>query len=719
MKAIIHIGTEKTGTTTIQHFLHKNRQALKHRGIAYLRTPGLKNQRKLAVYAMGRKREDAYIKKHNISSPVKKRDWEEDFKEKLYEELRRLDNRIHTVIFSSEHIHSRLRSEKEIQNLWDLLSPWFSEVRILVYLRRQDQVALSAYSTKLKVGGTPDKIFNMDARPDVHYYNHYKTLTKWSNVFGADAITVRLFGVGKFTNSDLISDFLESAGIKIGRELLRPENLNESLSWKSQHLLQRYNSKYPRFDDSGYNEFNDYVREVLLQKLESRYPGEGELPTREEAIAFYSKFKKNNDKVAGEWFDREHLFTEDFSKYPERPRKYRLAFSTILFFDIMTRFERYRRFANLWAERLGRAKRGIGRRRTKRTLYLHIGCHKTGSTSIQRALVLHKDYMLENGLSLFHTTPEGKLRAIGNVHPWIDFNEGENNKNHIIDGFFSSLDAIEGDVVVTSEKFFYLYDEEDISSLVQKLQESFEVVKIIVYIRRQDKLAISHHQQGSRRKAVDATKLYGSSSTALPVYDEVLDKYLDLNRHLGAWADQAGDENMIIRIFEKDELKDSDAVADFFNQLELKKQYEVDRENESNGFVKSKVGHLMNQLDYPVERSLHVSQYLDNTGKMMPSRGEAIAFYERYKESNSRLNERFHLNDREWLFDNDFDDYPEEADQDWSEDTASLAIKNTITAFSNVRYLIPQDREPIISAAKKLESQNPDLSEKLYELVKK
>ncbi|RLA49709.1 MAG: hypothetical protein DRR42_15150 [Gammaproteobacteria bacterium] len=590
---------------------------------------------------------------------------------------------------------------------------------ILVYLRRQDQVALSSYSTKLKVGSTADKILNMDARPDVHYYDYYKTITKWSNVFGADAIEVRLFETGRFVDSDLMSDFVASAGIEASRQYLQLENLNESLSWKSQHLIQRYNHKYLRFDDNGYNKFNDNVRKVLLQKLESRYPGEGELPAREEAIAFYGKFKKNNCRLAREWFDQEYLFTEDFSKYPERAGKYRLAFSTILYFDIMVKFERFRRFANQWVERLGGAKRGNGREKSKRTLYLHIGCHKTGSTSIQRALVLHKSYLLANGFSLFHTTPEGKLRAIGNVHPWIDFKEGENIKNHIVDDFFPSLEALEGDVVVTSEKFFYLYDEQDISSLIQKLRKSFDVIKIIVYIRRQDKLAISHHQQGSRRKAVAATKLYGSSSTALPVYDKALDQYLDLNRRLGIWADQVGDENMIIRLFEKSSLTGSDAVADFFALLGLKIQHRVGRENESNGFVKTKVGHLMNQLDFPVGLSLHVSEYLDNAGKMMPSRSEAIEFYERYKPGNSRLNERFHLNDREWLFDTDFDDYPEETDQDWSEDTANLAIKNTITALTDIRYVSDMEMERIASAAKKLRSSRPDLANRLFELVEK
>lgn len=34
-KVVLHIGTEKTGTTSIQHFMSQNRQALLAKGIVY------------------------------------------------------------------------------------------------------------------------------------------------------------------------------------------------------------------------------------------------------------------------------------------------------------------------------------------------------------------------------------------------------------------------------------------------------------------------------------------------------------------------------------------------------------------------------------------------------------------------------------------------------------------------------------------------------------
>ena len=57
-----------------------------------------------------------------------------------------------TAIFCSEHCHSRLTSPSEVDTLRDFLGGFFDDVRVGVYLRRQDQVALSLYSTRLKSG---------------------------------------------------------------------------------------------------------------------------------------------------------------------------------------------------------------------------------------------------------------------------------------------------------------------------------------------------------------------------------------------------------------------------------------------------------------------------------------------------------------------------------------------------------------------------------------
>jgi len=268
--------------------------------------------------------------------------WKTNFQERLQTELRQLDAGIHTVIFSSEHLHSRLPGEEGIQNLKTLLSPWFDEIEILVYLRRQDQLAVSAYSTKLKVGKTPNEILDLNVDPHSHYYNYYIFLNKWRCVFGRQHIKVILFEPATFLNTDLISVFLASAGIPDNEQWARPQKLNEKLSWQSQHLLRRYNERYPGYDGNGRNLLNIRVRQKLLKKLEARYPGPSEMPTRSQAISFYDIFREANDQLAREWFGWEHLFEDSFSEYPQHKVKHRLTPIDILNSEMAVKLERYK-----------------------------------------------------------------------------------------------------------------------------------------------------------------------------------------------------------------------------------------------------------------------------------------------------------------------------------------------------------------------------------------
>ena len=57
-----------------------------------------------------------------------------------------------TLIISSEHFHSSLRSRDAIRALKSFLNKWVDSYRIIVLFRRQDRVAVSLNSTLLKSG---------------------------------------------------------------------------------------------------------------------------------------------------------------------------------------------------------------------------------------------------------------------------------------------------------------------------------------------------------------------------------------------------------------------------------------------------------------------------------------------------------------------------------------------------------------------------------------
>ena len=78
------------------------------------------------------------------------------------------------MIFSNEHCHSRLTEHRHIQKLSDLLSKYFESITILVYIRRQDEMARSAYS-QCYASAMPLSIFCLEL---YHWLNTLLVLPK-------------------------------------------------------------------------------------------------------------------------------------------------------------------------------------------------------------------------------------------------------------------------------------------------------------------------------------------------------------------------------------------------------------------------------------------------------------------------------------------------------------------------------------------------------------
>lgn len=318
MKAILHIGTEKTGTTTIQAFLDLNRDKLANQGIAYLRSPGPRNNRKLATYSMGNGFIDSHIRQLGIVSDAKRNQWKAEFKQEFDLEIQNLDPKISTVLISSEQFHSRLKKPDEVKNLFNILKPHFEDIKVLVYLRRQDQVAVSLYSTKCRVGSTSSEIFDEQISAKNPYYNYYELVEKWTNVFGEDNIIIRIFEREEFIQRDLLQDFSHTIGLEKTEHFSIPKYLNQKLSAQVQSFMVLFNDYFPQFINNISVNFNNQLRHHLIRELNKKYRDDELMPTRNQALEFYKKFHKSNIKLANKYLSSDQLFSDDFSMYPDR-----------------------------------------------------------------------------------------------------------------------------------------------------------------------------------------------------------------------------------------------------------------------------------------------------------------------------------------------------------------------------------------------------------------
>ena len=83
LKAIVHIGTEKTGTTSIQRYLYLNRKKLKNSGFHFIQSAGNTNNRAIPAYCISDDRNDDFFRVEGIATPQEREDFRRIFIKKF------------------------------------------------------------------------------------------------------------------------------------------------------------------------------------------------------------------------------------------------------------------------------------------------------------------------------------------------------------------------------------------------------------------------------------------------------------------------------------------------------------------------------------------------------------------------------------------------------------------------------------------------------------
>ena len=247
MKCFLHIGTEKTATTTLQVFCAKNRGKLYELGYFYPKSVGDIDHRKLPVIAYNLNRRDDFTKKNLITTD----ELLAKYQKKVFNELRKEIDNIKDnkkIIFSSEDIQSRLTTITEVKRLRDIFySLGITDITVVVYLRTPVDIVSSLYSTAVKVGSTAEK----PPPPSDPYFrnicHHKNTLERFESVFGKENIVPKIFSRKEFKNGSIIDDFLEIIGVQDSDQFDIPKPTNKSLSPLGIELLRRINKRIPVF----------------------------------------------------------------------------------------------------------------------------------------------------------------------------------------------------------------------------------------------------------------------------------------------------------------------------------------------------------------------------------------------------------------------------------------------------------------------------------------
>lgn len=334
-----------------------------------------------------------------------------------------------------------------------------------------------------------------------------------------------------------------------------------------------------------------------------------------------------------------------------------------------------------------------------RTLYLHIGFHKTGSSSLQLALYNNRSNLLDVGWEFL------SLDKLGNSSSFIKIKGSESMEYEVssdFDGFLGK--STQDNVIVSGEHFSLLNNEEEISKLKETILCYFDKVVIIVYLRRQDKLALSFKQQAAKcsvPKLMLSSCLCGHSASALPELTDDLKKYLDFESKIKIWCNIFGKESVSLRLFEKNNLIDGDICSDFPRIINLPYSLESIRVNEGVSRLYSLCSHLLINLDYPSVIVDKVRSKINRDScKVMPSKKEAQEFYSVFENKNHTLFDWFGL---EQSFDGSFEDYPDESNYKFTEEEFNSILGIISTLSYKADYLTEKEIDIVRDSALLLE----------------
>ncbi|MCM1498214.1 MAG: hypothetical protein NC124_07070 [Clostridium sp.] len=303
----LHIGTPKTATTAIQTFCWDNREVLEKKGYCYpLFEHQFTNVQKYrnAHFLVGRIKDGNGKRQYDEEQAVVKEEWGQVLR--LFEQY---DN----VILSDEGIWNR--GFFDDTNYWERLAQGLPKdsdivVKVIVYLRRQDDFLFSWWNQQVKEGMLSSSVMSWEEVVEKMPYiklDYYDILTRISTYIGKENITVRIFDKKNFVGGSIQADFLEAVNLSFTDEYKMMAPMQNPSLTKNNVEIKRVLNTLPDLDKQQ----NSYFRKVLTEASADGEEGRRNMFSQEEEQAFLDKYREGNAQIAQEYLGKDGDLFDD------------------------------------------------------------------------------------------------------------------------------------------------------------------------------------------------------------------------------------------------------------------------------------------------------------------------------------------------------------------------------------------------------------------------
>lgn len=203
LRYLLHIGRHKSGTSSLQFWLHQHRHALKEQGVLYPET-GLRGS---AHHKLGQS-----LQGHPEPQVIDK------FRQELTEETQAWQG---LVLLSSEAfqgVHPDVAAQ--------VFPP--DQTRVICYLREQCSYLESAYQQYVQRRDFDGSLADFLESRSEDYGRYQRFLDQWATTFGTEHLLVARYDRSLLFAGDIIQDFCHRTGIPLVAETVS-EDINPSI----------------------------------------------------------------------------------------------------------------------------------------------------------------------------------------------------------------------------------------------------------------------------------------------------------------------------------------------------------------------------------------------------------------------------------------------------------------------------------------------------------
>lgn len=358
-----HIGSPKTGTTSIQSFCADHRDILEEKGLCYPIMPFVYEHK-------SKRRNGLFLTSKYVRDGVRDKEREKEIFQKGLNIIEKKFDTFDRVLLSDEGAYSMFFRRKLYKTNGKMLARWAKErniqVKVIIYLRSQVDYAMSWYNQLVKhsVSKTLSSLTWEEYIKTYKKYvalDYYSYLNILSDVFGKENIIVKRFDRAFFKNGSLVDDFLDIFEIEVDDAFPQDSSKSEQNHGITENAcaIKRVINTIDEIQHEEKQHFEQILRECSSSSREaSRYS----LMSDEEAEKFMERYKADNQKIVDEYIK------DGLPLFQKRKHKEKWSQLNKEYMDEMVRFLC---LANIKVNRrIDALEHEIGQQETKRTFWV-------------------------------------------------------------------------------------------------------------------------------------------------------------------------------------------------------------------------------------------------------------------------------------------------------------------------------------------------------------